>query len=79
MKQLTAQVLEPSAGFHTPRSAGGLNSGFDENGYPLSPGGTVIRPPPLPPPVGPTTPGMSGAGQEISGSGLGLAEGLLPE
>ncbi|CAE7029435.1 unnamed protein product [Symbiodinium sp. CCMP2592] len=61
MRQFTAQALEMSGGFHTPRSTGAGTSGFDANGYPLSPGGTVIRPPPLPPPTA-SAAGFPGAG-----------------
>ena len=43
--------------FHTPRSVAREGSstggGFDSQGYPLTPGGTVIRPPPGPPPLTP--------------------------
>ena len=40
-----------NSGFQTPRGLQEGISGFDAEGYPLSPGGTVIRPPPLPPAV----------------------------
>ena len=43
-----------SSGYHTPRSGGvGSTGGFDSQGYEVSPGGTVIRPPPGPPPLSP--------------------------
>ena len=46
--------FQGESGYHTPRSVGrpGL-AGFSAEGYPLSPGGTVIRPPPGPPPMSP--------------------------
>ena len=50
MRQFTAQAnLEAGlqGGFHTPRSFIGGQGGFDASGYPVSPGGTVIRPPRL--------------------------------
>ena len=56
MRQFTANAgveasgLGSGPGFHTPRSGSGGQTGFDVNGYPVSPGGTVIRPPPGPPP-----------------------------
>ena len=43
--------------FHTPRSmareGSSMGGGFDSRGYPVSPGGTVIMPPPGPPPMSP--------------------------
>ena len=39
-------------GFCTPRGGVG-SSRFDSQGYPVSPGGTTIRPPPIPPPMSP--------------------------
>ena len=70
MRQFAAQAREASVGFHTPRSSGG-RQGFDEAGYPVSPGGTSIRPPPGPPPMSPRGPPAPipswGAGQGIMG------------
>ena len=41
--------IEAGAGYHTPRSGvQGHGTSYDRDGYPVSPGGTVIRPPPLP-------------------------------
>ena len=42
------QGRQENSGFQTPRGVP-ESSGFDAEGYPLSPGGTVIRAPPLPP------------------------------
>ena len=44
---LAASGLGLQGGFHTPRSFTGGQGGFDASGYPVSPGGTVIRPPRL--------------------------------
>ena len=69
-----ASGLGQGVGFHTPRSVGAGRSGFDPYGYPVSPGGTVIRPPPGPPPlVGPVPP-VGGLGEVGSGS-VGVAPG----
>ena len=57
MRQFASEVMgsrEAATGFHTPRSSGAGPPGFDEHGYPVSPGGTVIRPPPGPPPLSET-------------------------
>ena len=87
MRQFTAQVageasgLGVQGGFHTPRSTLGGVGGFDASGYPISPGSTVIRPPPGPPPreapqyVGPPGYGVGGPG--AAGSGPGVREGQL--
>ena len=72
MRQFAAQALDATGGFHTPRSSQGCTRNFDENGYPLSPGGTVIRPPPLPPPAAPRGPTALNAGQVFSGGSLGM-------
>ena len=57
------------SGFLTPRSGvRGEGAGFDASGYPVSPGGTVIRPPPGPPPTSPR-------GGHI---GAGCCQGQLP-
>ena len=47
-----SQSASIDPGFQTPRSSV-LNRQFDKDGYPVSPGGTVIRPPPGPPPDSP--------------------------
>ena len=53
MLQGTQDALEGgNQGFVTPRS-GDFSGRFDAEGYPLSPGGTSIRPPAGPPPVSP--------------------------
>ena len=73
-----------NAGFHTPRSGGGSGR-FDSEGYPLSPGGTSIKPPSIPPPVSPraiaapaavpfglpSAPSFPGGPREALGSSLG--------
>ncbi|CAE6948457.1 GIP [Symbiodinium sp. CCMP2592] len=66
--QATAEASGMSGGFHTPRSSAGGHMGFDAQGYPISPGGTVIRPPPLPPPR--VEPFLQGAG--FGGQGVGI-------
>ena len=45
----------PDLTFHTPRSVvpDRPRAGFDAQGYPISPGGRVIKPPPGPPPLTP--------------------------
>ena len=60
---------QEESGYSTPRS-GGINSGrgFDHEGYPVSPGGTVIRPPPGPPPLSPRQPNVPIG----MGGGLGM-------
>ena len=51
---LALRDAKDESGYHTPRS-GEVSGfvGFSPDGYPLSPGGTVIRPPPGPPPMSP--------------------------
>ena len=44
-----------NVGFHTPRSGAG-SARYDSEGYPVSPGGTSIRPPAYPPPASPRVP-----------------------
>ena len=72
-----ASGIGQASGFHTPRSVGMGRAGFDEHGYPVSPGGTVIRPPPGPPPLssGPSVggPNMGIPGLGPSGAGAGLS------
>ena len=60
LRQFTSVALagglgcQTSSGYHTPRSGGvGSSGGFDAQGYPVSPGGTSIRPPAYPPPMSP--------------------------
>ena len=71
MRQFTAQAsyqasgLGLAGGFHTPRSTTGGPGRFDASGYPGSPGGTVIRPPPVPPPR--DVPGFGTAGDGSAG------------
>ena len=43
-------------GYHTPRSGVGGGARVSSDGYPMSPGGTIIRPPPIPPPASPRAP-----------------------
>ena len=68
MRQFAAQAVAESSGYgargdyHTPRSGSGTHSGFDSSGYPVSPGGTVIRPPPVPPPRTAPSQGLMGDG-----------------
>ena len=51
---LASREGQGESGYHTPRSVGASGlAGFSSDGYPLSPGGTVIRPPPGPPPMSP--------------------------
>ena len=73
MRQFAEGVLsndQASRGFHTPRS-----TGFDGQGYPVSPGGTVIRPPPGPPPLSP----RSNSSQNVGPGSAGLESfGLVP-
>ena len=54
-------------GFQTPRSSV-HNRQFDKDGYPVSPGGTVIRPPPGPPPVSPRH--LVGVPEVFAGTGI---------
>ena len=68
MRQFAAQAVAEASGlghqggFHTPRSSSGASPGFDPSGYPVSPGGTIIRPPPGPPP---RTVSSSGTGGNV--------------
>ena len=89
MRQFASEVMgsrEAATGFHTPRSSGARPPGFDEPGYPVSPGGTVIRPPPGPPPASPRQspivaaglPGTGYSGQGCGASGVGGAGGIRP-
>ena len=55
MRQFASVVLQSGTeqgeqGYHTPRSGAGVSGRFDSEGYPVSPGGTSIKPPALPPP-----------------------------
>ena len=43
-------------GYHTPRSGVGGGARVSSDGCPMSPGGTIIRPPPIPPPASPRAP-----------------------
>ena len=84
LRQFTAEALaggDPAAGTFgaitgaaTPRGSGGV-------GYPVSPGGTVIRPPPGPPPVSPRVDSDVISGPRNLGlltGGNGLDTGLFP-
>ena len=73
-----AESLQGPPGFHTPRGCPSVGPAFDSEGYPLSPGGTVIRPPPLPISMAPTTP-RSLAGAPGVGNLRGQEMGLRPE
>ena len=57
LRQFASAALQAGqgdgCGFHTPRSGGGVSGRFDSEGYPLSPGGTSIKPAAGPPPVSP--------------------------
>ena len=63
MRQFATSALATGAGqgelagvgFHTPRSGSG-SARFDSEGYPVSPGGTSIKPPAYPPPASPRVP-----------------------
>ena len=72
-KQVAGGVSEGS-GFQTPRGSGGSGLRYDASGYPLSPGGTVIRPPPLPS-IGSGAPAIPLAGAPGLG-GLGGVPGV---
>ena len=56
MRQFASVALQSGTdqgeqgGYHTPRSGAGASGRFDAEGYPVSPGGTSIKPPALPPP-----------------------------
>ena len=78
-----AEASQGPPGFSTPRGGMGSGQAFDSQGYPLSPGGTVIRPPPLPIAAAPTAsrsyagaPGIESSGQRNPG---GFEHGLRPE
>ena len=78
-----AEASQGAPGFSTPRGCISVGPAFDSQGYPLSPGGTVIRPPPLPIAPAPMTsrgfagaPGADSSGHRVSG---GLESGLRPE
>ena len=46
--------MRPGSTLHAlARDGSSHGGGFDSQGYPVSPGGTVIRPPPGPPPMCP--------------------------
>ena len=74
-------------GFHTPRGCGSGNWGVDCQGYPVSPGGTVIRPPPIPPPreacrslAEAAVPGVGDARMQAPNTGvIGSSVGERPE
>ena len=85
MRQFTEEAianqrgLQQNSGFQTPRETSGVRPGFDAQGYPLSPGGTSIRPPPLPPAAGPGPATMSAGApnqpQGLLGQGVSGAAG----
>ena len=86
MRQFT-EAVRGSHGYHTPR--GDVGDGarrFDSSGYPLSPGGTVIRPPPVPPslltsermPIA-GAPGLRSSGFPGDGISGGLLSQVRPE
>ena len=53
-QMVQGQGARAESGFVTPRSGNKtVGESFDGQGYPVSPGGTVIRPPPGPPPLSP--------------------------
>ncbi|CAE7427987.1 GIP [Symbiodinium sp. CCMP2592] len=76
MRQFTEQVRarelagQELLSFHTPRGGREGGSGFDAEGYPVSPGGTSIKPPPLPPAAAAST-ATSFPGAPTSRLGLG--------
>ena len=73
--------------FHTLRGCGSGNWGVDCQGYPVSPGGTVIRPPPIPPPreacrslAEAAVPGVGDARMQAPNTGvIGSSVGERPE
>ena len=63
-------------GYHTPRSSGGISGRFDSEGYPLSPGGTSIKPPAGPPPVSARATGSPASVPAVSAGNPGLPVGV---
>ena len=68
MTQFTEGMLRGS-GFQTPRANIGTGVRVDAQGYPLSPGGTVIRPPPTPPSTLARAPAMMQGAPDFGGLG----------